>query len=108
VHAALGSDKGGIVSNASVLARLLRLTDLLNEKGISVEQFEKEAQSHISAIEGISSADIDRSREFEKRIARAIYEKEYGWQESPDSVIHEYQSWLQNLIASQERSHEEK
>jgi hypothetical protein len=58
---------------------------------ITATQLEQEIKSHAQALEGLSSRDIDRFRDFAARLVHAHFEG------ATESVMAEFRAWLHSL-----------
>jgi hypothetical protein len=87
------------MANADIIRRILNLCSRYKNNQISAIRFESELEHHVSALEGIGSAEINKSRDFSVRLVRASFSDSEYPGENPSEVLSELKSWLSSLTA---------
>ncbi len=79
------------MANTNIISSLLEHCRRHEAGEITATQLEDEIESHAQALEGLSSQEIGRFRDFAARLVHAQFE------DATSSVLGEFRTWLASL-----------
>jgi len=76
------------MANSDIISRILEHCRQHEAGEITATQLESEIEAHAQALEGLSTADISRFRDFSARLVRAHFD------DTTAAVMAQFRSWL--------------